>query len=295
MKMSSLCYPCFASQILNITQKLGLNVEETRDTFAKLFEIVTSEPVESSSPVIAMKIRDYVYQNLSQIDLYLDEKARGNSTVAEFADILGEKIELSVDPLLQAAKIAILGNIIDYGIPSENDSSDRLAPLLEKEEELIANTPAEFFEYEKFREEFFSAKKLLYITDNTGEIVLDGLFIKTMKNLRPELEIVCATRDKAILNDALLEDAQFVGIDRHARLISSGCSAPGTVFEFCSAEFMAELESADLVISKGQGNFETLTNEKLDVYFMLMVKCKVVAQFIGCDEGNLLLKKFCLR
>lgn len=295
MEMSAVCYPCFASQILEIAEKFNLDVDESRQLFADLFEVITSVPVTCPSPVIAMKIRDYIYENISERDIYLEEKQRGNLVAMEFVEILQKKIDEADDPLLQAAKIAILGNIIDVGVPSDEDVASRLEPFLQKEEELIANTAKEFFEYERFKEDFYKAKKILYIADNTGEIVLDSLFIKTMKELRPELEIVCATRDKPILNDATIEDAIFAGIDKYAEVISSGCSAPGTIFEYCSDEFLSHVESADLIISKGQGNFETLTNEKLDLYFMLMIKCDVIADYVGCEMNNLLLKKYELK
>jgi len=130
-----------------------------------------------------------------------------------------------------------------------------------------------------------STESILYLGDNAGEIVFDKLLIEEMgKN------IVYVVRNKPIINDALIEDARDCGIDKIARVISSGSDAPGTVLNLCSREFLEIYHKAPLIISKGQGNFEALSEEKAPIFYLLKVKCPVIAKDIGCKVNDLILK-----
>ena len=132
---------------------------------------------------------------------------------------------------------------------------------------------------------------MLYLADNAGEISFDKLLIEEIRNqYNQDKDIFFAVKEKPVINDALAEDALFFGIEKMAKVISSGSDAPGTVLEFCSREFLELYAKADLIISKGQGNFEALVGEDEDIFFLFKVKCPVVARHIGCKLGDVILK-----
>lgn len=130
------------------------------------------------------------------------------------------------------------------------------------------------------------AKTVLYLADNAGEIVFDRVFIEEFCDNR---KVIFAVRDKPAINDALMEDAIFCGIDKVAQVVSSGIDAPGTILKYCLDEFLKIFRQADLIISKGQGNFESLSQEKKPIFFLFMVKCPVIAKEIGCKMEDMVL------
>jgi len=147
------------------------------------------------------------------------------------------------------------------------------------------------FDYQEFKYALNNAESILYLGDNTGEIVFDKLLIEELSNMLPDVKITYVVRDKPVINDALMEDAVSCGLDKIVDVISSGCDAPGTILDLCSKEFLKLYESAELIISKGQGNFETLADEKRPIFFLFKVKCPVIANHTGFNLGDIVLKK----
>ena len=127
----------------------------------------------------------------------------------------------------------------------------------------------------------------MYIADNAGEIVFDRVLIEQFKNKKS----IFAVRSGPIINDALVEDAIACGIYKCARIISSGCDAPGTILRFCNKKFLKIYRDADLIISKGQGNFEALADEKRPIFFLFRAKCPVVAKHLNCKLGDVILTR----
>jgi uncharacterized protein with ATP-grasp and redox domains len=150
----------------------------------------------------------------------------------------------------------------------------------------IFDTDFDECEYDLFKESLNKAKKILYIADNAGETVLDKLLIEQIKK-----PVKYAVRSKPIINDATIEDANDAGIDEIAEIVSSGCDAPGTILDLCSDEFRKIYENADLIISKGQGNYETLSGQTRPIFFLLKVKCPVIARDIDIKTGSIILIK----
>ncbi len=135
----------------------------------------------------------------------------------------------------------------------------------------------------KFRKAISMAKSILYLADNTGEIVFDRLLIEQM----PLKKITLVVKGSPIINDACLVDAQVTGVADLVEVIDNGSDAPGTILAECSEDFKQRFEKADLIIAKGQGNYETLSDVKKDIFFVLKAKCSVIAKHIGCEVGNL--------
>jgi uncharacterized protein with ATP-grasp and redox domains len=191
---------------------------------------------------------------------------------------LKKKITSAKDPLFTALRLAALGNAIDFGANPDFD--------LEKDMDTIFDKDFDECEYDLFKESLNKAKKILYIADNAGETVLDKLLM-----IQINKPIKYAVRSKPIINDATIEDAHDAGIDEIAEIVSSGCDAPGTILDLCSDEFRKIYENADLIISKGQGNYETLSGQTRPIFFLLKVKCPVIARDIDIKTGSIILIK----
>jgi len=180
-----------------------------------------------------------------------------------------------------AIKVAIAGNIIDFGV------NNRISSGFNIEEELEDTLEQDFaiFDYADFKDALKDVDEILYLADNTGEIVFDRVLIEELGK-----RVIYVVRDKPIINDATMEDALFCKMDKVARVISSGCDAPGTILRYCSKEFLTYYSRAKLIISKGQGNYETLSEEKKPVFFLLKTKCSIIANDLGCKTGDIILK-----
>ncbi len=187
-------------------------------------------------------------------------------------------VDDSQDRLMAAVKVAIAGNIIDFGANADFD--------LRNDIETILSQDFGINHYKEFCEGLGGAKKVLYIADNAGETVFDRILIEEIQ--KPVIYVV---REKPVINDAVRKDALEAGIGSVAEIISSGCDAPGTILKLCSSEFMKVYRSADFVISKGQGNYEGLSGEARPIFFLLKTKCAVIARDIGVEKGHIILMK----
>jgi len=191
---------------------------------------------------------------------------------------LKKKIKSAKDPLYTALQLAALGNAIDFGANPDFDLTDGLEGIFRERFDVC--------EYISFKKILKKAKNILYIADNAGETVLDRLLIEQL-----HVPTKYAVRSKPIINDATLEDAREAGIDTVAEIISSGCDAPGTILDICSSRFKRIFEETDMIISKGQGNYETLSNQRRPIFFLLKVKCPVIAHDIGIKTNSVILIK----
>lgn len=190
---------------------------------------------------------------------------------------LKEKVEASEDPLKTAVHIAIAGNIIDFATNPDFELKREIERILRKE-------PA-INHYHAFMHHLAHATSVLYLADNAGETVFDKILIETMGK-----KVIYAVRDKPVINDATIDDAVASGLDSVATVVSSGSDAPGTILRRCSEEFLGHFREADLIISKGQGNFESLSAEQGPIFFLLMAKCPLIAKDIGVEQGDIVIK-----
>jgi damage-control phosphatase, subfamily I len=206
---------------------------------------------------------------------YATEKKESNNSTLKLYKNLRTKVLESPNPFGMALRLSIAGNIMDYGASGSFEVEPTIKRVLESDFAIDDS-----IELEK---RIKSSAKILYLGDNAGEIVFDKLFIEMI--MHPHLTF--AVRGSNVLNDATIEDAQEVGIDLVSDVISNGYDAPSTVLSECSPEFLKIYNEADLIISKGQGNFEGLIDENDPrIFFLLMVKCDVVAEIIGVDKGS---------
>ena len=164
-----------------------------------------------------------------------------------------------------------------------------LEKILADEQKIIRHEGAQFFQYDEFKSGLKRVGNILYLADNAGEIVFDRVLLEVIRQQYPDIEIRFVVKEKPAINDALVKDATDCGIQTVAEVISSGSDAPGTLLPYCSKSFRKRFQEADMVISKGQGNFETLSDVKRPIYFLLLAKCPVIAEDIGCRVGDVIL------
>ncbi|MBN1559694.1 DUF89 family protein, partial [candidate division KSB1 bacterium] len=207
-----------------------------------------------------------------------DSKKAANRMMLQELENFRARINDAADPLQTALRLAIAGNVIDYGPQHQLDLWETI--------ERVLRTPLAVDDSEALRRELSASKQLLYIGDNCGEIVLDRLLLETIAHPN----VWFAVRGGPALNDATLEDALTVGIDQLARVITTGDDAPGAVWETASSEFKDVFQASDVVIAKGQGNLESLMDVKHNIYYLLVAKCELIAARVGAQRGDFILR-----
>lgn len=281
------CIPCFFRQALEgsrIVQATPKQQKKIIDEFARKIPKISLEASPPEIARIGYKLLRIVSFNG---DPYLTIKQKSNHIALRLLGRLRNKVSRSKDMLLTAVELAIAGNIIDFGVKNNLNVKAELKKILAEENKVIHKRS--IFHYAEFRQALRKAGDILYLADNAGEVVFDRVLIEEIKKQYPDKNIYYAVKEKPVINDALFEDALTCGIDKTARLISNGTDAPGTILSLCSKKFKQIYRDADMIISKGQGNFESLSNEKRPIFFLFMVKCPVVAKETGCKMGNIVL------
>jgi len=281
------CIPCFFRQALEGSRIVRATPKQQKQIIDEFAKRIPKISLQSSPPEIAR----FGYSLLKKIspkgDPYKDIKQKSNRIALRLLGKLRNKVNHAPDKLLTALELAIAGNIIDFGVKNNLNIKEELKKILAEENKFIHKQS--IFHYQEFRRALKKAWDILYLADNAGEVVFDRVLIEEIKKEYPGKNIYYAVKEKPVINDALFEYAKVCGIDKTARVISNGSDAPGTLLSFCSKEFKRIYKSADMIISKGQGNFESLSSEKRPIFFLFMVKCPVVAKETGCKIGNIVL------
>lgn len=271
------CIPCFMQQAYR-TAKLATDDEEKiKEVLNSVGEMVKSISLENTPP----ETGNIVYQKIREItgndDPYQKIKKDNIDEALSLYPDLKKLIEKSDDRLLTAIRIAIAGNVIDLGVNQKFNIEEDLKTILKQN--------FAFCDYEEFKEELHKAKSILYLGDNAGESVFDKLLIEELGK-----PVIYAVREIPVINDCIIQDAFDSGIHEVAEIISSGSTAPATILSLCNLEFLDKFQNTDLIISKGQGNFEGLSQVDRSVIFMLKAKCPVIARNLNVKENDIVLK-----
>ena len=281
------CVPCFFRQALEGARIVKASPKQQKQIIDDFARKIPKISLQSSPPEIA-RLGYALLKNISPGgDPYKDIKQKSNRIALRLLGKLRDKVGRSRDRLLTALELAIAGNIIDFGVKNNLDIKAELKRILAQEDKNIHQKS--IFHYAGFKRALKKARNILYLADNAGEVVFDRVLIEEIKKEYPDKEIYYAVKARPVINDAIFEDAKACGIDKAARVISNGTGAPGTILTLCSRKFKRIYRSADMIISKGQGNFESLSQEKRPIFFLFMVKCPVVAKETGCKIGNIVL------
>jgi damage-control phosphatase, subfamily I len=281
------CIPCFFRQLLEGARIIKTGPKKQKQILEKFAGIIPDISLRSSPPEIARLGYAFLKEASLNGDPYKDIKQKSNQMALRLLGKLKSRVAHSKDRLLTAVELTIAGNIIDFGVKNNLNIKSELKKILEEENKSIRKKS--LFHYTEFKGRLKYSEDILYLADNAGEVVFDRVLIEEIKRIYPEKHIYYAVKKGPVINDALKEDAKFCGIDKFADIVSNGTDAPGTVLSLCSEEFKKIYNSADMIISKGQGNFESLSSKTRPVFFLFMVKCPVVAKESGCSMGEIVL------
>lgn len=266
-RISSYCISCLVkAQEKNIRNQTD-EVKKT-EYMKELCRMIGQSDDTMSVPVLVAENTKLLKSYFGITREYAKEKKEYNEIMLSYEEEIWNAILASKDPLIEALKYARVGNYIDFG--AVDVQQNQLRMLLDK----VAADTVDAAEYAHLCDDMKKGKHLVYLTDNCGEIVMDKLFIKMIRKCYPHLRVTVVVRGEEVLNDATYEDARFVGLTDLVEVIPNGCDTAGTPLDYVSPEVRSLIESADLVIAKGQGNFETMNKCGLNVYYMFLCKCE---------------------
>jgi len=276
------CFPCFLRQALEAARMVTQNEGIHRKVLGSVLSILSNVSTQASPPEIAHLVHLRVKSITGNFDPYREIKKKQNEMALQYESILSSQIAEMSNPLRGALMLSAAGNAIDLA------PDYQVQDIYRRYMEIISRGFA-WDDYELFLKKLTRSKSLLYLGDNAGEIVWDKILAEEiLENFN--LEITYVVRGFPILNDVTMEDAHFVGLDRVVKVVSNGFDAPGTLLKRCSEEFLKKYQKADLILSKGQGNYESLSEENRPIFFLLNVKRSVIAEAIQCDIGDVILK-----
>jgi hypothetical protein len=275
------CIPCFIRQALDAA-RLATDDKQTHERVVRELLVLAKDlDMSQSPPIMGQKIHRLVRELVETEDPYRDVKRRFNNAALRLYPKMRECVVESEDTLETAIRLAIAGNMIDFGVSSRLRESE----LEEAIDECMAADSSDM-ELESFRRAVDEAEEILYIADNAGEIFFDRLLIEQL----PVEKVTVVVKGSPVINDATIDDALLAGLPRVVEVIDNGSDAPGTILASCSQSFRDRFEKADLVVAKGQGNYETLSDIDKNIFFVLKAKCPVIAEHLGCDVGRMVLK-----
>nr|WP_245232724.1 ARMT1-like domain-containing protein [Thiorhodococcus minor] len=251
--------------------------ERQRELLVATMDHLKSLPADATPPVMAEAIHALVRAQTRNPDPYRAAKQEATEQALALLPALGERVRTAADPLDTAVRIAIAGNIIDYGV------GETFA--LEATLELVLEQPYAIDGLNALRQALETTEDILFLGDNAGETVFDRVLIEHLG--KPVTYVV---KGSPIINDATLEDAIAAGLDQATEIIDNGSAAPGTILDRCSPELRQRFDAARLIIAKGQANYETLSEVPAPIFFLLQAKCGVIAGDLGARQGDIILK-----
>ena len=277
MKTQSECYPCFFKQASNSLARLKPKEAKRLEVFQAVARLVAELDPEQNPAYNSSLVLHLVNLHLAAEDPYQDEKRQYNELALSLLPSLQKRIAAAPDRLEAAVRLSVVGNVIDLGIGHEVDIEGTL-------DRAFGNGFARF-DFEGFQTALEPARRILYLLDNAGEVVFDRLLIEELRRLGKA--VIAGVKGGPILNDATRQDAEAAGVDQICRVLDTGTNFVGVIRERSSPEFLQVLDVADLVIAKGQGNYETLEGSRKDLFFVLKAKCPAVAEHLGIKLGDL--------
>ncbi len=279
MKLSCDCIHCIFGKANELYARSVAN-ETKRVRFMKeTMRIVADAAEDVPIPYLTYLVMTHLHNETRVDDYYTDEKTTFNNLMLSVEDSVMAKISASADPLLSALRYAITGNMIDFGALKTVSKTDVLATL-----DGCGKTALDADTCDAFRRDLENAKTLAYLADNAGEIVMDKLFVQVLQKLYPRLSIRFFVRGNPTLNDATVQDAQEVGLTAITDVYTNGLAMPGTCLDYMEEDMARLVRESDVIISKGQGNFESLNGSGLNIYYLLLCKCGHFARRFGMES-----------
>jgi len=273
------CIICAINGILNLFKNGLLDIKYQEEILRRILKYYSEVNYNQLTIAAGKEVKKIIQEVSGNPDPFKPLKDEYNLKALEYYNKYENAIKNDINPMDKALRLAIAGNIIDFGPTHDFDIYKKIEEVFK--DEFAVDDSKELFE------EIKKAKSILYLGDNTGEIVFDKLFLEVLNHPN----VTFAVRHSPVLNDATLEDALFIGINKLAKVITNGDNAPGTLLNSVSEQFLEHFNSADLIISKGQGNFEGLSHiTNKNIYFLLTIKCELIAKNIGVKKGDCIVK-----
>jgi len=275
------CMSCFVRQAVDavrmVTDEPGIQQEVLHGVFRRL----SRTPLQQSPLVMAQYIHRLIRELSGEKDPYLQAKQWSNDLALKLYPQVEEMVRDSASPIEMAVRMAIAGNAIDFG-PHNHIDKKHVDEAIEHAIESPLNG-----DFAAFTDAVSQARSILYIADNAGEIVFDRLLIE---QIGPE-RVTVGVRGMPVLNDATMTDAEVAGLIGLVEVIENGSDAPGTLLDDCSEEFRRRFYETDMIVAKGQGNYESLSDADREVFLVLKVKCPVIAAELDCPVSSLLVRR----
>ena len=280
MKFQPECITCIIAQVKNVTNMFGLSEEKREEAMRDTHTYLAGANYEGCTPESMGELWQILLRHVGEKDPYAAIKSLCNQEAMKMLPATREKIARAGDPFTVALKYAIAGNLIDYGL-------EHPVSIEEQNEQIdaIANTAFSIDDSDKLLNAMKHAKTMLYLGDNAGEIVFDKLLVEQIRKRFPQINLAFVVKGSAVLNDVTHADALEVGMQDVARVIDNGDASPGTVLPRTSEAFQAAFAGADVILSKGQGNYESLSGvEKENLFFLFTAKCDTVCVEAGVPK-----------
>jgi len=276
MRTSLDCLSCFIRQALDAARMVSTDPAVHERIVREVLRWASEMDLDQPPAVLGQRVHRRLREITGVEDPYRAAKDHLNRMALSLLPELKAEIEATSDRLALAARLAIAGNVIDMGVNGNVTETDV--------RQSVRQALAEPFTGEQngFRQSVAEAQSILYLADNAGEIVFDRLLIEQLSPARVTLTV----RGAPVINDATMTDARAVGLHEIVEIIDNGSDAPGTILEDCSQDFIRRFTKADLILAKGQGNFETLNDDPRDIFFLFKAKCPVIATHVGLPVGT---------
>lgn len=281
MRLHLECIPCLIRQTLDAARHLNVEDATARDLLRRTLELLPQLDWDLPPPAIAREIHRSIRQLTGGPDPYLRAKLSETHLALELLPSIEGIVAASEDPFLSAVVFSIAGNAIDLGAkaPSDVDVKEMFHRALA--------TPVDNAAVRRLESAVQDAERVLFLADNAGEIVFDRPLLEKIGHQK----VTVAVRGAPVINDATLDDAERSGITDRFRVISNGSDTPGTWLSDCSSAFLEHFEQADLVIAKGQGNYETLSDQPANLFFLFIAKCAAVAEALGVETDRFVVRE----
>ncbi|MDR0762217.1 MAG: ARMT1-like domain-containing protein [Campylobacteraceae bacterium] len=283
MKIEKECKECILAQTVRMGEILNLDLaqKEAINTLTK--KHTDGLDYTLTPPQNAYKLYEEIALLLNKEDIYKEIKTASTKRAEELLPECEAILQNASDILLSSAKIAVAGNVIDLASRVQYD--------LKEEIKNITNLKFEIDDFSALKNALANAHEIVYICDNAGEEVFDKIFIKTLKKLYPLIHIYYFTRGKPIINDITYEDAINSGLNEYAEVVDSGVPTPGFVYSMASHKAQEKFKRADVIIAKGMGNFECMSEQsRANTFYLFKVKCEPVGRFAQAKLGSIVCK-----
>lgn len=271
------CIPCFIEQALRAGRIATNNETKIKELLDSVCSMMKDIPMNNTPPETGNIIYRKVREITGVTDPYKKIKKTNIEEALSIYPNLKKIVNDSDNSLLTAVRLAIAGNVIDFGPNKKFDLNESVRHILKQDFAVL--------HFSEFIKQIEKAESILFIGDNAGESVFDKILIEEIGK-----PVVYVVRDVPVINDVTRENAIDSGLNEVAEIISSGTTAPGTILDLCNDDFLKRFNNAEIVISKGQGNYEGLSNVSRSVFFLLKAKCPIIANDLNVKENDIVLK-----